>query len=306
MANPAEPCTRRPYAPGGLDSLVDFCLTHPTTSHPPDLVRRLIGKLPADDDAVLDVWQDGRRRLVGVVLDTLDNTDQAAVFDVLGWDGAAVPDSFWGDVFDWAERRVLAGPRRIVSVACSDKTAALTPWLMARGYEPGFTIYGMATEPMTPPPAPAMPTGWRWLPLGPETVRAYYDAVCAAMGSVPGTNIAAYADFAPMALQASVLPSLLLDGDTVAGFFRITLAQDAADSGYILALGRLPAHRGQGLGPILLQTAMARLQDKGARRFTLDVAATNASALSLYERHGFRIVGEEPHYLRHLDGLRSV
>jgi ribosomal protein S18 acetylase RimI-like enzyme len=172
---------------------------------------------------------------------------------------------------------------------------------MARGYRLGFTIYGMATEPMAPPAEPNLPAGWRWQPLGPESVRSYFDAVCAAMGPVPGTNIAAYADFAPMALQASVLPSLLMDGDTLAGFFRITLAEDAADSGYILAIGRSPSYRGRGLGPILLRTAMARLHDQGAKRFTLDVAATNASALSLYERHGFRIVGEEPHYLRHLD-----
>jgi ribosomal protein S18 acetylase RimI-like enzyme len=290
----------RPCVTAHLEDLVTFCRHHPTTGHPQDLVRRLIGHLPADDTAVLDVWQDGQRRLVGVVLDTLDNTDHAAIFDVLGWDGVGTVEAFWPEVFDLAEARVRSGPRHIISVALSERTMALGPWLSVRGYHLGFTSYGMATGDMDPPVKRDIPAGWRWEPISTDTVRAYYDAVVAAMGAVPGTNIASYDDFAPMAMQASLLPVLLWDGDHVAGFYRVVMANERQDSGYISAIGRTPAHRGRGLGPILLATAMNKLAELGARSYALDVSATNARALQLYEGHGFRIVSEEPHYLRTL------
>jgi ribosomal protein S18 acetylase RimI-like enzyme len=288
---------RQAYVPAVLDELVAFCQGHPTTGHPPDLVHRLIGHLPADASAVMDIWQGGQRRLVGVVLDTLDNSDHAAIFDVLGWDGVGMTDTFWPTVLNIAEDRVRSGPRQLISFALSDVTRDLAPWLLARGYHLGFTSYGMATAEMPPPSIPELPQGWHWEDISPETVRTYYEAVCAAMGSVPGTNIAAYADFAPMALQARLLPRLLLDGDQVAGFFRVTLSGGDQSTGYISAIGRTPTYRGRGLGPLLLATAMNLLADHGARRYTLDVSATNAQALRLYERHGFRIVSDEPHFL---------
>lgn len=57
--------------------------------------------------------------------------------------------------------------------------------------------------------------------------------------------------------------------------------------GHIKDLGVHPDHRRQGIGRLLLDRALARLQDAGAVRTTLEVRASNAPAIALYRSTGF-------------------
>jgi len=70
----------------------------------------------------------------------------------------------------------------------------------------------------------------------------------------------------------------------------------AADEGEILTLGVLPAMRGRGLGGRLLASALADMAMNGARRAFLEVAADNAPAIGLYEKHGFTRAGLRKNY----------
>jgi ribosomal protein S18 acetylase RimI-like enzyme len=70
-----------------------------------------------------------------------------------------------------------------------------------------------------------------------------------------------------------------------------------------------PSHRGTGLGDALMTAVRdwAVLQD--AHRLTLEVVRTNESAIDLYTRHGFEVVGqtETPgHGLREDDLVMSL
>jgi ribosomal protein S18 acetylase RimI-like enzyme len=49
-----------------------------------------------------------------------------------------------------------------------------------------------------------------------------------------------------------------------------------------------PAYRGQGVGGLLLDAIISRLQSCGAPRVVLSTAAKNKSAQRLFERNGFR------------------
>ena len=49
-----------------------------------------------------------------------------------------------------------------------------------------------------------------------------------------------------------------------------------------------PAHRGQGIGRVLLDATLKALEDKGAPRVVLSTAEQNAAAQRLFERAGFR------------------
>jgi ribosomal protein S18 acetylase RimI-like enzyme len=49
-----------------------------------------------------------------------------------------------------------------------------------------------------------------------------------------------------------------------------------------------PAHRGQGIGRMLLEATLAELKARGAPRVVLSTAAQNAAAQRLFERAGFR------------------
>ncbi len=79
----------------------------------------------------------------------------------------------------------------------------------------------------------------------------------------------------------------------------------AADESELLSIGVAPEWRGRGVGAALLEAAMARCRELGARRMFLEVDVDNRAAQKLYERFGFTRVGLRPDYYRHGDGRRS-
>ena len=67
-------------------------------------------------------------------------------------------------------------------------------------------------------------------------------------------------------------------------------------SGRAYSLAVDPAHRGQRIGERLMKAMVDELRHRGVRRCYLEVEATNASAVHLYERLGFRSIGALPDY----------
>ncbi|MBC7543913.1 MAG: GNAT family N-acetyltransferase [Candidatus Sericytochromatia bacterium] len=297
----ALPIHRRPYATDTLPEMVAFCEAHNASGHPPGLINTLIGSLASGPDAIIDLWEGDRQVLVAVVLDQLQNTDDAAECALLGYRPAMAPQSLWPVLCTLAEQIVAAGPRRSIGIGLGEGTAAMAPFLLARGYRQNFTCYGMTTakNPRLPGRI-ALEAPWQWRPLDEPRVRAYYEAVRATLGTVPGTQTPAYADFAALALAARIPPQLLYQGDRLAGFFKVVLKGPDGTVGYINSLGRMPEFHGQGMGVRLLAEAMHQLAALGARSFALEVVATNDAALSLYAWHGFAVTSEEPHFLWHL------
>ena len=66
--------------------------------------------------------------------------------------------------------------------------------------------------------------------------------------------------------------------------------QGVADDkvGAIQNVGITPAHRGHGLGTVLLWHSLAGFREAGMERVYLEVTAQNAGACRLYQRLGFR------------------
>jgi len=62
----------------------------------------------------------------------------------------------------------------------------------------------------------------------------------------------------------------------------------AADTGHISQLCVMPEARGASLGRQLLRTSAEMLYRNGARRISLTVTASNKTAISIYEKFGFR------------------
>ncbi|MFD6227602.1 GNAT family N-acetyltransferase [Streptomyces sp. NPDC060232] len=68
-----------------------------------------------------------------------------------------------------------------------------------------------------------------------------------------------------------------------------------------------PAHRGAGIGSLLLTEIAAVAAEHGCSRVRLDVIDANPRARALYERHGFSAVRtEQTPYLKHLMGFGAV
>ncbi len=70
----------------------------------------------------------------------------------------------------------------------------------------------------------------------------------------------------------------------------IQAIRDAQGIGSIQNVGITPAHRGQGLGKVLLAKSLAGLKSQGISMASLEVTAVNQDAFRLYWQFGFRTV----------------
>ncbi len=85
------------------------------------------------------------------------------------------------------------------------------------------------------------------------------------------------------------------------GFIRIH-PRGVAGSPYVASVAVAEAERGHGVGKALLDATEARYPK--ARYVFLCVSSFNTRARELYERHGYRLVGELPDYV--VDGYSEL
>ncbi len=76
------------------------------------------------------------------------------------------------------------------------------------------------------------------------------------------------------------------------------VARISGEEGEILNLAVLPTDRRKGIGRRLLDTVLEALAQSGTREVYLEVRESNAAAIDLYTRAGFRPVGQRPDYYR--------
>jgi [ribosomal protein S18]-alanine N-acetyltransferase len=73
------------------------------------------------------------------------------------------------------------------------------------------------------------------------------------------------------------------------------------DEAHITLLGIHPQYQGRGLGQLLLGALLDRAREIKMARATLEVRASNQSALHIYEKYGFQIVGRRKKYYQDTD-----
>ncbi|GAB4389190.1 MAG: ribosomal protein S18-alanine N-acetyltransferase [Thermodesulfovibrionales bacterium] len=84
-----------------------------------------------------------------------------------------------------------------------------------------------------------------------------------------------------------------LEGSAVAGYI---VTKSAADEGHILNLAVRGDLRRRGIAAALVRKGLEHLKKAGARYVYLEVRASNAAAISLYEGFGFRAGGIRKSY----------
>jgi ribosomal protein S18 acetylase RimI-like enzyme len=95
-----------------------------------------------------------------------------------------------------------------------------------------------------------------------------------------------------------------LDG-AVVGYARIGRHMAIAANDHVLHLEALavsPAARGMGVGSLVIEVTIAEAFSRGARKLGLRALSTNAPAIRLYERAGFREEGRLKDEIRLPDG----
>ncbi len=91
------------------------------------------------------------------------------------------------------------------------------------------------------------------------------------------------------------------DDDEPYGF---SLTRRVVDEAELMLVAVLPAERGRGLGRRLVEGAMHKARQRGARKMFLEVRDGNASALHLYASLGFSAAGRRQNYYMGTAGER--
>ena len=86
-----------------------------------------------------------------------------------------------------------------------------------------------------------------------------------------------------------------LEGETLAGYVGSQTVMGETD---MMNIAVSPAFRRQGIARELIQALIRELKERESHSLTLEVRASNAPALALYESLGFSQVGRRPGYDR--------
>lgn len=94
-------------------------------------------------------------------------------------------------------------------------------------------------------------------------------------------------------LRSGYQAQLLQAGGTLLGYF---VAMKGVDEVHLLNITVAPAFQGQGWGRVMLDALGLWSRGQGAQWLWLEVRVSNTRAQRIYERHGFRTVGQRPGY----------
>ena len=103
-------------------------------------------------------------------------------------------------------------------------------------------------------------------------------------------------------LRSGYQAQMLCAPDRVIGYF---VAMKGVDEVHLLNITVAHADRGQGWGRLMLEALALWSRQQGAQWLWLEVRVSNLRALSIYERHGCRRVGERKNYYPAAGGKRE-
>ena len=271
----------RPARRDQIAELVDFCEHFPLAPSWSLPAARLLSDLPSCDACILDVWDQGERQAVAVVIDTVRNLDNVALLEVMGRLPTA-GSTFLSLMQPVAERLVREAGRWGLECYLPEHLGWSTAFQEAGwGFARDAFMMERADSEI---PGPTLPTGLRWRDLEPADVLSYYHLVQEAFAEDPGVQLADYPSFL-RALESRDLPiRLLCRYEKLLGFVRVSIENGV---GNLDSLGRAPAWRGKGLGPLVVAEGARILNAHGATRLRLGVTGNNVAARTLYRNLGF-------------------
>jgi len=97
------------------------------------------------------------------------------------------------------------------------------------------------------------------------------------------------------------------DEDRLVGFTLIGIDEvEGSLTAYDAGTGIIPDFRGQGLAKKMFDHALPALQDRGVKRFLLEVLQGNEPAIKAYQKSGFDIVREFRCYVGETENLKTL
>ncbi|HEY1103227.1 MAG TPA: ribosomal protein S18-alanine N-acetyltransferase [Burkholderiaceae bacterium] len=103
-------------------------------------------------------------------------------------------------------------------------------------------------------------------------------------------------------LRSGYEAQLLVAGDGILGYF---VAMQGVDEVHLLNITVAPEHQRQGWARVMLDGLAIWSRNRGAQWLWLEVRASNLRAYGIYERYGFRHLGERKNYYPAAGGQRE-
>jgi len=103
-------------------------------------------------------------------------------------------------------------------------------------------------------------------------------------------------------LRSGYQAQALMAGETLLGYF---VAMKGVDEVHLLNITVVPEHQSQGWGRLMLDAIALWSRKQGAQWLWLEVRTSNERAQRIYERHGYRRVGERKGYYPAVGGQRE-
>jgi ribosomal-protein-alanine N-acetyltransferase len=94
----------------------------------------------------------------------------------------------------------------------------------------------------------------------------------------------------------------LMGGDTLVGYL---VAMEGVDEVHLLNITVAPEYQGQGYGVLMLDALALWARSRHAHWLWLEVRVSNSRAMQVYERYGYRRVGERKNYYPAAHGQRE-
>lgn len=104
-------------------------------------------------------------------------------------------------------------------------------------------------------------------------------------------------------LRSGYQAQLLCAGDTILGYF---VAMKGVDEVHLLNITVAPAWQGEGWGRVMLDALALWARAQGTQWLWLEVRTTNLRARQVYQRYGFRRVGERKNYYPAFNGREDA
>ncbi|HEY8048359.1 MAG TPA: ribosomal protein S18-alanine N-acetyltransferase [Ramlibacter sp.] len=103
-------------------------------------------------------------------------------------------------------------------------------------------------------------------------------------------------------LRSGYQAQVLVAGGKLLGYF---VAMKGVDEVHLLNITVVPEHQSQGWGRLILDALALWARQQGAQWLWLEVRVGNERAQRIYERHGYRRVGERRGYYPAANGKRE-
>jgi ribosomal protein S18 acetylase RimI-like enzyme len=242
-----------------------------------------------DRGCEVGVWEKGNKLVAWAVFQPpWHNLDYAIVPSERG-------SALEADIFAWGTAQMRAYAQRtgtafhgtVEFFEDTPKLEHTVDHLVARGFQPldwSVVRFERAVQHAVPPAQ--LPAGYRIRPLhGTPAVRAYVALVEAVFGLQWMTPAWRMRTLAHPAYHAALDLVVATADDSLVGFCSCWRWHDRAQ---IEPLGVHPAYQGIGLGRALEHAACAAVQQYGARVLYVDHGSTNATAIALSQKVGFR------------------